>query len=320
MWMIYKFFIEKIVFTSYDFISQSALVKYLKYLRKMDSLSAEELIEEQEKKLMSLLLHAKNNVPLYKNVTYKENPYEFVREFPIIKRTDLIENAAERLAKNKNEKGRFFDSSGSTGMKTAVFLSNQEYSYSQATQLHWLHWLGYEYGDRIIQVGLRSNRSISKKIKDILLNTEYTFLTKISYEEKIALIKKNQKYKKIYLMGYPNVINELVNISRENDLKLNVKGFLSFGENLNESVRNNIEEAYECPILNTYGAAEGVMISAGMDRDKMHILSPNVYVEILDEYNNEVEKGTVGQVVVTNLNGYHMPIIRYKIGDISAGR
>ena len=81
MWMIYKFFIEKIVFTSYDFISQSALVKYLKYLRKMDSLSAEELIEEQEKKLMSLLLHAKNNVPLYKNVTYKENPYEFDKQY-----------------------------------------------------------------------------------------------------------------------------------------------------------------------------------------------------------------------------------------------
>lgn len=52
--MIYKLFIEKIVFTIYDLLSSSGLTKYLKYLRRMDCLNVEELKEEQEKKLMEL--------------------------------------------------------------------------------------------------------------------------------------------------------------------------------------------------------------------------------------------------------------------------
>ena len=59
------------------------------------------------------------------------------------------------------------------------------------------------------------------------------------------------------------------------------------------------------------------MIGAQKDLDYMYLMATNVYVEILDDNGNEVEDGKIGNVIITNLNGYSMPLIRYKIGDLA---
>ncbi len=46
-------------------------------------------------------------------------------------------------------------------------------------------------------------------------------------------------------------------------------------------------------------------------------MSPHVYIEILDDNNNPVPNGEIGNVVVTRLDGFSMPLIRYKIGDLA---
>ncbi len=46
-------------------------------------------------------------------------------------------------------------------------------------------------------------------------------------------------------------------------------------------------------------------------------MSPNVYLEILDDDGNEVPDGQMGHVVVTSLVAKGMPLIRYKIGDLA---
>ncbi len=67
----------------------------------------------------------------------------------------------------------------------------------------------------------------------------------------------------------------------------------------------------------TYGSAEGLMMGEQKDLDYMYIMSPNVFVELLDDEGNEVPNGQMGNVIVTNLNAFAMPLIRYKIGDLA---
>ena len=59
------------------------------------------------------------------------------------------------------------------------------------------------------------------------------------------------------------------------------------------------------------------MIAAQLDLNYMYIMTPNVYIEIIDDNGREVEDGQIGNVVVTNLNSYAMPLIRYRIGDLA---
>ena len=49
----------------------------------------------------------------------------------------------------------------------------------------------------------------------------------------------------------------------------------------------------------------------------MYLMSPNVYVEIVNDKGTEVEDGEMGHVIVTNLNAFSMPLIRYRIGDLA---
>ena len=47
-------------------------------------------------------------------------------------------------------------------------------------------------------------------------------------------------------------------------------------------------------------------------------MSPHVYVEIVDDNGNEVKDGEWGHILLTRLDNYSMPLIRYKIGDLGS--
>ena len=81
--------------------------------------------------------------------------------------------------------------------------------------------------------------------------------------------------------------------------------------------RKNISKTFKCDIQDTYGSAEGFLISSQLDLEYSYILSPQVFVEILDDNNRPVPDGQLGHVVVTRLDGFAMPLIRYKIGDLA---
>ncbi len=59
------------------------------------------------------------------------------------------------------------------------------------------------------------------------------------------------------------------------------------------------------------------MIAGECSEHKYHVLTPHVHIEILDENGKTVPDGTLGQVVITSLDNYLMPLIRYKIGDLA---
>jgi len=48
----------------------------------------------------------------------------------------------------------------------------------------------------------------------------------------------------------------------------------------------------------------------------LHLIPDIHYLEILDNYGKEVKPGEAGNIIVTLLTNYTMPLIRYKIGDI----
>ena len=45
-------------------------------------------------------------------------------------------------------------------------------------------------------------------------------------------------------------------------------------------------------------------------------MSPHVYLEILDDNDQPVPDGEMGHIVATRLDGFSMPLIRYRIGDL----
>ena len=117
--------------------------------------------------------------------------------------------------------------------------------------------------------------------------------------------------------GYASSLFVISKIALENNIKLNFKTAISWGDKLFDHYKSSIQDAFNCKTFETYGSAEGFMIGAQKDLDYLYEMSTNVLVEILDDNNNEVAYGEIGNVIITNLNGYSVPLIRYKIGDLA---
>jgi phenylacetate-CoA ligase len=111
-------------------------------------------------------------------------------------------------------------------------------------------------------------------------------------------------------------INDLAMFLDENNLLFpKLKGVILCAETVDEKTQAYIEKIFEAPSYNTYGGRELSLI--GMEcsqKNGLHEVSENNYVEF-EEINLEGYENA-GELVITNLNNYGMPFIRYKIGDI----
>ena len=81
--------------------------------------------------------------------------------------------------------------------------------------------------------------------------------------------------------------------------------------------RKLIEEIFSTKVYDSYGCTEGLMMAAQKDKSSYYTMSPHVYIELLDKNGNEVKSGELGYVVVTRLDAYAMPLIRYYLGDLA---
>jgi phenylacetate-CoA ligase len=70
------------------------------------------------------------------------------------------------------------------------------------------------------------------------------------------------------------------------------------------------------PLVDMYSSQEvGYIALQCPEHEHYHVQSENVLVEILNADNEPCEPGEVGQVVITTLQNYAMPLIRYAILD-----
>ena len=92
---------------------------------------------------------------------------------------------------------------------------------------------------------------------------------------------------------------------------------LTTGETLSPEVRCLLESTFQTKVRDIYGCSEGGEIAWQCHRGHgYHINADNCIVEVVKD-NKPITDGGVGEVVVTNLNRYAMPIIRYKNGDLA---
>lgn len=312
----YQKFLEYILLPIGDFLNTSSFCKDLSFWRKVDALSSDELVKLQQDNLKKILKYTSLNVNYYNSVKLTgNNANDWLQEFPILTKDILRSNSDELLAvKNKGLKK--ISSSGSSGISSSVYMNNKDLSSLRAGLIHWWEWYGYRIGNPIIQTGISPNRGLLKSLKDYVFKTIYVNAFVHTEEQIISILKRVKKNNRYILAGYASSLNVIAEIAEKNQFKIQFKSVISLGDKLFSHYRKNIERTFNCKVYDTYGSAEGFLIGAEYDLEYMYILSPQTYIEILDDDNNPVPDGTMGNIVVTRLDGYAMPLIRYKIGDL----
>uniref|UniRef100_UPI0025EE9EB3 phenylacetate--CoA ligase family protein n=1 Tax=Algoriphagus sp. TaxID=1872435 RepID=UPI0025EE9EB3 len=303
-----------------DFILKSSFISKLKYWRKTTSNSESELYKIQSAKLNKILKYASESSPFYKylNIEENKNPYIWLKEFPILTKKTFKANLEHILTEKDEKRLISIMSSGSTGPPSKVFFNKEELSSNRALQILWWEWAGYEFGNSVLQTGVNMNRSLEKSIKDRLLSTRYIDAMKHEDKQILKELIHLQMNPKDHFVAYASSLYLFAKTALENKiLDVKFKSVISLGEKLLPQFRETIEQAFSCKVYDTYGASEGFLIASQCKEGNYHIMSPHVLVEILDEKGVEVKPGETGRVVLTGLDNYTTPLIRYEVGDLA---
>lgn len=310
--------LEKVVLPIGDKVEGGEFMRWFQRYRKEQWLNHEQLMGLQNRRLRNLLDFARRNVPFYADVPAKlENSIDDIGRFPIITKTIINENLGQLLTMPK-EKLLSESSSGSSGIQGVVYMDRSSQASQRAMQLLWFEWSGYKIGDSVLQTGMTTKRGIIKAAKDLFLNTQYISAFKLDPNQIEDLLKQLRHRPRKYLFGYASSLFVLAETAIELGLdNIRFEAAVSWGDKLFPHYRTKIKQAFGCETMDTYGCTEGAMVAAQCNEGKYHLSVNQCYVEIVDEFGNRIPPGEMGRVIVTRLDNFSMPLIRYDLGDLA---
>lgn len=311
----YKWFLNKIILPLGSVVFSGNYLKHIKEWKRLDLKKTTELEALQSKKLAEILNHAKTTVPYYKHLKAKS-----LTDFPILTK-NILRNKVEDLISD-TYKIKDLDkhhSSGSSGFQSFTYMTKAHTVYLRSLQTHWWHWSDYEFGDTLLQFGISQNRTLTKKLKDAFLRCTYIKAFGLSDDDFKSILNQFSSKKNVVVAGYPSVINQLAIYCCKHKKKLNLKSVICFGDKLFDHHITTIKTAFGhgVKLVDTYGCAEGLLMACKADSTYYNIMSPHIYLEIVDEHGLPVNDGEQGHVLVTCLTNKAMPLIRYKLGDLA---
>lgn len=119
------------------------------------------------------------------------------------------------------------------------------------------------------------------------------------------------------LLTYPANLDALLTQMRHEGLTLpRLREVRTISGTVTAALRERCQQVLGVPLTDLYSAQEvGVIALQCPDSGLLHEQSEHVLIEVLDEQGQPCREGEIGQVVVTDLHNFAMPLIRYALRD-----
>jgi phenylacetate-coenzyme A ligase PaaK-like adenylate-forming protein len=305
--------------------------QYYDLLRKTQWLKPADLRELQDEKLRRLVRHAYRNVPYYRMrmQELKLLPEDIrgqhdLAKLPLLTKEDVRKHLYfDILADNhdKNEMLRIA-TSGSTGEPFVVYANRSQLEFRWAATLRSQEWTGYEFGDPCVRlwhqtIGMSKSQVLKERADAFFTNRKFVPVFEMHEDKLDAMVRDIADWKPTLLDGYAEALDFLAHyLKSKGSVGVAPKAIMSSAQTLPESSRKLIEEAFGCRVFDKYGAREFSGIAYECEaHDGHHVVGEGYIVEVLRD-GAPAAAGDLGEIVITDLNNYCLPFIRYRIGDL----
>jgi phenylacetate-CoA ligase len=121
------------------------------------------------------------------------------------------------------------------------------------------------------------------------------------------------------VVGFSHALYEIARRLVENGIPVRPPcGVVAAAEKLYPHQRNVIERGFGAPVYDRYGCREVMIIGAECpEHAGLHVAVDNLYVEFVRD-GIPCKPGEAGDVLLTDLHNYGMPLIRYRVGDVGS--
>ena len=280
--------------------------------------------------LAGLLNHSMKNVPFYRQSIIKtsdkgnQEPGLLLAPFPILTK-ELIRLNFEQLKSDdlSLRKWTYNSSGGSTG--EPLRLVQDRYFTDRQMALQWLsfNWAGRYLGQPAVHLWgsekdiLQQTIGMDKKILRHVTNDQYLNAFLMTPEKMRTYLQRINSFPPRLIVAYAQSIYELARFANREKIAVTPQSaVMTSAGTLYPFMRQEIESVFQCRVFNRYGSREvGDIACECPAHEGLHIFPWGNYMEIVDELGNPVPDGREGNILVTNLYNYAMPLIRYSIGD-----
>lgn len=279
----------------------------------------------QNEKLCKLISYCYENIKYYRELfdehSIRPDDIKTVADLvkvPVLTKEQLRNRFWDFLPKEL-PRCRVSRTSGSTGIPLCILSDVNSRINNSAAVIRYRRQLGMPLIGKAIITPLKSEN-------DTHIDEHWTFLQgihKTYYINPYKSITKNEtikllKLKKPAIIGITPAIRALAQRIHDGIFPaIEPCAVLITGESLSGQVRELLEDTFKVKVTDIYACNEAGDIAWQCKKGRLyHINADNCIVEIVKN-GKPAEKGQTGEVVITNLNRYSMPFIRYKNGDLA---
>jgi phenylacetate-CoA ligase len=308
------------------------ILTYYKELSRSQWLTREQMQDLQEQKLRRLIHQAYYHVAYYREAFDKLGikPEEIqtiddLMRLPLLDKNTIREHLYFDLLSDNHDKSKILriSTSGSTGEPFVCFADKFQLEMRWAATLRSQEWTGYRFGDRCARlwhqtIGMSLVQIVKEKLDAWMTRRLFIPAYEMSEENLHRHMNRLRKHKPVLIDGYAESFNFLAHYLKQHGLSgVRPKGIMSSAQILPEQSRQIIAEEFGCGVFDKYGSREFSGIAYESDAHDGHlVVDENFIVEILKD-GRRAEPGEMGEVVITDLNNFCMPFIRYRVGDLA---
>lgn len=317
------------VYKLWDAKEGSVRLNEMESLKRIQYESPEKLKEYQFDRLSKLLDHAQNNSPWYKNI-FEElglqssdiESVDDLKKLPITKKAEIRNNADDFISSIHNKDELVVaKTGGSTGVSLNLYFDEHCQKLRNGAQGYADNLAGWLPGDKV--GALWGNPPVAKTLKQklrssLLERTKYLDTMDLNPTSMGEFVSTWKIFSPDVIFGHAHSIYIFAKYVTENNIKLSSpKGVVATSMMLLDHERIVIEKAMGVKVTNRYGCEEVGLIACECEvHQGMHINTPHIVLECVDDEGNTVLPGESGKLVVTDLNNFAMPLIRYQIEDV----
>jgi phenylacetate-CoA ligase len=293
-----------------------------------------ELDELAFRKLERLLMHAYETVPYYAQTMRRAgfSPYRLshrdtLAKLPVLTRAD-VERHFGRLRSTRRARGgwRVATSAGAGGAPARFIVDATFETWSDARELRALGWCSdWQIGERraVVVPGMRADGLMAwpRRAGALLEQRLDVDAGDLRVAQLDAVLRRLAEYEPVLLCGYATTLHLLAEVAKVRGIALRgLRAIQTSGEASSPAMAEALRAWFGVPVLDRYWTAETGLVAhqSVADSDRMCIQAESSYVEFVSERGTPCAPGEDGAVVVTTLDNYAMPLIRYRTSDIAA--
>lgn len=312
--------------------SRNDLMDRYRRIRELSRKPRKTIKELQQKKLSTLLVYSYLNVPYYHKALGRAGivddngnvNMENWQKLPFLTKDILRREFDSLKSRAMPEKLCYENSSGGSTGEPVKFLQHTDYMIGDmASHVFFSNFCGKNIGEPELKLWgserdiFGESPSLSLKLKNFLYNRLSLNSFKMETRNLKQYSEKWNRFKPKVVWTYIDSIYELARFAEQNSLELYPPAaIITTAGTLEPEIRTYLERIFKTKVLNQYGSREvGGIACECMKQHGLHIFEWRQFIEVLDQQDKPCPPGKEGEIVITCLENFAMPLIRYRIGD-----